>query len=193
MPSPAYLAQIRQAGLDRRTQEPPHRHLRRAGAGASQRAQLAGDGRRRRRRAPRRDAADQRHPVDQARRAARRRHRHAAGLCVRKGFRPGPDPAGDRGAVLRHLFLLSGRDEEPGQAQCVPRLRDRQGAQLGLLAGAVARARVIMTHFPALRYFCMGGLKNTCLFFGQDEHIYQSSPGRVLLPLALIECSPLEV
>ena len=67
-------------------------------------------------RAPRRDAADQRHPVDQAGRAARRRHRHAAGLCGREGFRPGAAAAGDRGAVVRHLFLLSGRDEEPGQA-----------------------------------------------------------------------------
>ena len=54
---------------------------------ASQRTQLAGDGRRRRQLAPRRDAADQRHPVDQARGAARRRHRHAAGLRVREGFR----------------------------------------------------------------------------------------------------------
>ncbi len=46
--SPTYISQIRQAGLDGRAQEPSHRHLRRAGAGPSQRTQLAGDGRRRR-------------------------------------------------------------------------------------------------------------------------------------------------
>ena len=47
---------------------------------------------------------------------------------ISKEFGAGAAFAGDRSAVLRHLFRLSRRDEEPGQAARVPRLHHRQGA-----------------------------------------------------------------
>ena len=48
--APAYLEQLRQAAVDRGSRQPPHHHLRRAGAGVSPRPELAGDGRPSRRR-----------------------------------------------------------------------------------------------------------------------------------------------
>jgi hypothetical protein len=82
--------------------------------------------------------------VDSARRVAtlqindilsikRRRDRHAARLCLREGFGPRAAPAGDRSALLRHLFLLSRRHEEPGQAQRLSRLGHFEVADLGVL------------------------------------------------------------
>ena len=78
-------------------------------------------------------SADQQPDLDQARLPARHRHRHAAGLYRRP--RSGPDSARDqcRRSVFRHLFLLSGRDEECRQAEGFPRFHRRQGPQLELL------------------------------------------------------------
>ena len=81
------------------------------------------------------DAADQRHPVDQARGADGRRHRHAARLCGRARI-PGlvqllPEtevPSFDT------YFGYPDAMREPGQAAGLPRLHHRQGAQLGLLS-----------------------------------------------------------
>jgi hypothetical protein len=50
---------------------------------------------------------------------------------------------------------------------------------------AFAHSRGRYLRFWKLIPFCIGALKNSCLFFGQGEHIYQSSLERVLLPLAL--------